>query len=143
MNRFELNSLLKDFLKFQEESKNSGETLPNEELIEKFLQNLKTEPAGDNKLQMFRDIQEECRNLYIKKQNDYGDSFGQTFNSIGIASSVTRIFDKVNRLVSLIKVGKQRMVEDEKIEDTLKDLANYSTMTVIELRLKGKDGENS
>ena len=49
----------------------------------------------------------------------------------------------VNRLESLsVKSEKDRLVKDEKIEDTLLDLANYSIMTLIELereKLNRKD----
>nr|DAG78548.1 MAG TPA: Nucleotide modification associated domain 1 [Caudoviricetes sp.] len=44
-----------------------------------------------------------------------------------------RLTDKLNRLCSLTKNSSQR-VQDESIEDTLKDLATYSVMTLIELR---------
>lgn len=69
--------------------------------------------------------------LYAKKNHDYGDSFGETFKKLGIISAVTRITDKVNRLQSLCT--KEQMVNDENIIDTLKDLANYSIVSIIEL----------
>lgn len=43
-----------------------------------------------------------------------------------------RLTDKLNRLCALTKSQTQR-VKDEFIEDTLRDLANYSIMTLIEL----------
>lgn len=43
-----------------------------------------------------------------------------------------RLTDKLNRLCALTKNQTQR-VKDESIEDTLRDLANYSIMTLIEL----------
>ncbi len=90
--------------------------------------------------------QEICKLLtetYKKKNEDYGNSFGNTFEKLGLVSAVTRIADKVNRLESLsVKSEKDRLVKDEKIEDTLLDLANYSIMTLIELereKLNRKD----
>ena len=47
-----------------------------------------------------------------------------------------RVEDKLNRLKELVK-GSQQMVNDESIEDTLMDLANYSIMALIEMRLNG------
>ena len=75
--------------------------------------------------------------VYLKKNQDYGDSFGKTYKSLGIISAVTRISDKYSRLVSLA-TKENRQVEDESIKDTLLDMANYCLMTVIEL----EDEEN-
>ena len=69
--------------------------------------------------------------MYSRKNHDYGDSFGETFKKLGLISAVTRISDKVNRLVSL---STKDAKVDESLEDTLLDLASYSVMTLIELR---------
>ena len=66
------------------------------------------------------------------KNHDYGDSFGDTYKKLGIISAVTRLSDKMNRLMSLA-VSHNAQVKDEKIEDTLLDMANYAIMTLIEL----------
>ena len=42
------------------------------------------------------------------------------------------MYDKLSRIVSLIQ-GADNKVRDESIVDTLKDLANYAIMSVIEL----------
>ncbi|EHN17052.1 DUF1599 domain-containing protein [Clostridium sporogenes] len=73
----------------------------------------------------------ELNEIYKNKNHDYGDSFGETYKKLGIISAVTRITDKVNRLQSL--AIKEQKVKDESIKDTLKDLANYSIMALIEL----------
>ena len=70
--------------------------------------------------------------VYKAKNHDYGDSFGDTFKKLGIISAVTRLSDKMNRLMSLA-VAHDAQVKDEKIEDTLLDMANYAIMTLIEL----------
>lgn len=70
--------------------------------------------------------------VYVSKNHDYGDSFGDTFQKLGIISAVTRLSDKMNRLMSLA-VQNDAQVKDEKIEDTLLDMANYAIMTLIEL----------
>lgn len=75
--------------------------------------------------------------VYLKKNQDYDDSFGKTYKSLGIISAITRISDKYSRLVSLA-TKENRQVEDESIKDTLLDMANYCLMTVIEL----EDEEN-
>jgi hypothetical protein len=43
-----------------------------------------------------------------------------------------RLEDKLNRARTLSK--KEALVNDEKIEDTLLDMANYAILAVIELR---------
>jgi len=74
---------------------------------------------------------------YRQKNHDYGDSFGQTFEKLGIISAITRISDKYNRICSLATLpDEERAVADEAIEDTLLDMANYCLMTVIELEKK-------
>lgn len=85
-----------------------------------------------DKQQEFNNIITEMSELYIAKNHDYGDAFGQTFAELGIISAITRISDKTNRLKSL--ATKEQCVDDERIEDTLMDLANYAVMTLIELQ---------
>jgi len=85
-----------------------------------------------DKQQEFKNITTEMAELYSKKNHDYGDAFGQTFAELGIISAITRISDKTNRLKSL--ATKDQLVDDERIEDTLMDLANYAVMTLIELQ---------
>lgn len=70
--------------------------------------------------------------VYRAKNHDYGDAFGDTFKKLGVISAVTRLSDKMNRLMSLA-VAHDAQVKDEKIEDTLLDMANYAIMTLIEL----------
>ena len=64
--------------------------------------------------------------LYAKKNHDYGNSFDDGMNKIGLAYGIGRIYDKVNRLVNVLKTT--FAIEDEKFTDTLEDLANYSVM---------------
>ncbi len=81
----------------------------------------------------------ELNETYKKKNSDYGDSFGGTYQKLGIISAVTRITDKVNRLTTLCtKPSAERQVLDESIEDTLLDTANYCIMTVMEMRGVGQ-----
>lgn len=77
-------------------------------------------------------ICQKLNQVYKAKNHDYGDSFGDTYKKLGIISAVTRLSDKMNRLVSLA-VKHDAQVKDEKIEDTLLDMANYAIMTLIEL----------
>lgn len=87
--------------------------------------------SGDTGQHMHRLICKELTETYIKKNHDYGDAFSETYDKLGIISAVTRITDKTNRLVSLCT--KEQRVDDETLEDTLMDLANYAIMTVMEM----------
>lgn len=85
----------------------------------------------------------ELNRTYINKNHDYGNSFSETYHSLGIISSVTRIIDKANRLVSLsTKPNNERKVLDESIKDTLLDMANYCIMTAMELEHDEEDRGN-
>ena len=70
-------------------------------------------------------------NLYIEKNHDYGDSVHDTFLKYGLTSFLVRMEDKLNRARTLNQ--KEAMVNDEKITDTLLDLANYAIIAVLEL----------
>ena len=82
-------------------------------------------------------ICKELNEIYAKKNADYGNSFGDTFQKLGLISAITRISDKYNRICNLAtKNSGETKVKDETIEDTLKDLANYCIMTLIEMQYK-------
>ena len=84
---------------------------------------------------MFKGIAETMCETYKAKNNDYGDSFGESVRKYGIISALTRISDKFNRLETLL-LNKNQLVKTESINDTLLDLACYSIMTIIELSKK-------
>ncbi len=92
--------------------------------------------AQKTKTEHHTDICAELNDIYHRKNADYGDSFGETFQKLGIISAITRITDKVNRLQSLCVRAAQ--VPDESVRDTLLDLANYAIMSVIELERSNK-----
>ena len=74
----------------------------------------------------------ELNYLYKAKNIAYGNSFGKTFEELGIISAITRMSDKMQRIKSLA-IGAKNNVANECIQDTLEDLANYCIMTLIEL----------
>lgn len=96
-----------------------------------------------NKAALHKEITEELNKIYIAKNADYGDAFGETYKKLGIISAVTRITDKVNRLQSLAtKSEEERMVKDESIVDSAKDLANYAIMLLIEMGYEPEEPED-
>lgn len=85
------------------------------------------------RLEHFTNIAEDIIALYEKKDRAYGNSFGDTFQKLGIISAVTRISDKYNRLCNLT-TNKDIDNLGESIEDTLKDMAAYCIMTIMEMK---------
>lgn len=71
----------------------------------------------------------EILELYEKKNSDYGNSFYKQLDEDGLLVSKIRLQDKLSRFSSIIKKDTIE-VEDEKLRDTLIDLATYSIMTV-------------
>lgn len=86
-----------------------------------------------DKIRKFELITQSMLETYKRKNADYGDSFGESVQELGIISAITRISDKCNRLKSLAKNSAK--VTDESMQDTLLDLANYAVMTLIETNM--------
>lgn len=80
--------------------------------------------------------------IYERKNSDYNDSFGKSFEEYGMAMPCIRLEDKLNRLKALTVHNKQQQVSDESVEDTLFDLANYAIMTLIEINLNKEEQTN-
>lgn len=91
-----------------------------------------------DQVQLFKQIVGDMSELYACKNHDYGDSFTQTVDEFGLVAPAIRLSDKLNRFKSLIKSPSQ--VTDEKLEDTLIDMASYAIMTVIWLRSHDHQG---
>lgn len=89
-------------------------------------------------VEKFRQIAQELGDLYEAKNKCYNNSFGDTYQKLGLISAVTRISDKYNRLCNL---ATNTDIDNlgESIEDTLQDLAAYAIMTLMELRNDRKD----
>lgn len=89
--------------------------------------------------ELFKQITTQMSEVYTAKNHDYGGSFTKSMDEFGLMSPVIRLSDKLERLKSLQRW--EPMVADEKIEDTLLDLANYAVMTLVELQMKrGEQG---
>jgi hypothetical protein len=81
----------------------------------------------------------ELNETYRIKNPAYGDAFGRTFQKYGPISALTRMNDKWDRIEALI-LGAENKVQDERLEDTLMDMACYCLMTIIELGLMKQEG---
>ena len=89
----------------------------------------------DPKTMIFLDYLESMKDLYIKKNHDYGDSVSKTFDEYGLVSFLVRMDDKMNRIKTLNKI-QDTAVRGEKIEDTLLDLANYAILALTEIEFR-------
>ena len=58
-----------------------------------------------NKVDKFKKIVNEMLDLYQRKQSDYGDSAGKTFDEWGLVSFLVRMNDKMNRIIRNIIVS--------------------------------------
>lgn len=114
----------------------------NEDAVTPFMMSLKPKgpipppPKRCKKFERFEAITKEMADTYERKNHDYGDSFTQGCDRFGYAYALGRIFDKFNRIETLLS-GKDAQVADEKITDTLTDMANYCIMYRIYLERKG------
>lgn len=75
--------------------------------------------------------------VYTKKNSDYGDAFGKSLDKHGMKAAIVRMEDKLGRLDSLTS-GTDQQIFDEKLEDTVLDLANYAIMTAMYMIEKGR-----
>lgn len=83
----------------------------------------------------FETITKEMHELYKNKNSDYGSSVNDTYKKYGMVSYLVRMEDKLNRARTLVQKQTQN-VHDEKLRDTLIDLANYTILAVMELDKK-------
>lgn len=105
--------------------------------------------TGD-KMSMFNNILDKMRKIHESKNNDYSPEgeFGNFSESerVGVEpwrGAFVRLQDKYTRCCNLIR-GKEQMVKNEALEDTLLDLANYAVIVlclrrIAENKLKSKD----
>lgn len=78
--------------------------------------------------------------LYKKKNADYGDSFAQMRKRYPEVIGM-KLWEKINRLCTLLEPGYAQKVSDEGIADTLMDIANYSIMELTERAMDKMDKE--
>lgn len=78
----------------------------------------------------FDKVVKELFDLYTKKNADYGDSFHNLYQDCGDMYPVTRIYEKAKRGIQLLLNGQQ--VKEESLRDTIRDMAVYCILTLIE-----------
>ena len=79
-----------------------------------------------DRIQQMKTVQNEALELFIKKNQDYGDAFAN-YGTIGV---LVRMGDKISRLQS-ITTKNISLINTESLRDTLIDLHNYSAMAIM------------
>lgn len=94
-----------------------------------------------DRLGIYQHIINNLEDTYKRKNSDYGNSVGDTYEKFGDISFLTRITDKYNRILSLADKGECGEVKDEALEDTILDLANYCLLWLVEREYAGQREE--
>ena len=94
-----------------------------------------------DRLGIYQYILSNLEDTYKRKNSDYGNSVGDTYEKFGDISFLTRITDKYNRILSLADKGECGEVKDEALEDTILDLANYCLLWLVEREYAGQRKE--
>lgn len=94
-----------------------------------------------DRLDIYQYILNGLEETYKNKNNDYGNSVADTYEKFGDLSFLVRITDKYNRLLTLCNPNNEQKVKDEKIDDTILDLANYCLLWLVEKEYKNQGGK--
>lgn len=91
-----------------------------------------------NKLEVHASICDGIKDLYRRKNADYGDSFGKA-RKVVPNYTLGKLYDKFSRYMNLSLAGEDTAQVDESIDDTLMDMANYAIMELTERRLEKEE----
>lgn len=91
-----------------------------------------------NKLEIHAGVCDGIKDLYQRKNADYGDSFAKARKAVP-NYTLGKLYDKFSRYMNLTIKGETSAQVDESLDDTLMDLANYAIMELTERRLE-KEG---
>lgn len=84
-----------------------------------------------DKRDLHKNICERIHETYLKKNADYGDSYKIVRDKIPNII-IGHLTEKLSRLETLLQDGYIPEIEDERIEDTLLDIANYAIIEIVE-----------
>lgn len=88
-----------------------------------------------NELERFDATRGESRAIFIRKNEAYGTAYSRR----GALGVLIRMEDKIARAINLILEGAEE--GDERLEDTLLDLDNYSTIAAMLAARRNLKGE--
>ena len=90
------------------------------------------------KLEVHASICDGIKDLYRRKNADYGDSFGKA-RKVVPNYTLGKLYDKFSRYMNLSLAGEDTAQVDESIDDTLMDMVNYAIMELTERRLEREE----
>jgi hypothetical protein len=93
----------------------------------------KTQSTQEIRILQYSKIRDEAFDIFKKKNSDYGDAFAD-YGSVGV---IVRMGDKIRRMSNITSTS-ITLVEDERLRDTLMDLANYAVMGLMLLDEKSE-----
>jgi len=108
------------------EKRLTGFIKPKEEVMSNL------EPTKEEQRNAHKNLLNYIENLYVTKNNAYGNSFSRLYEEVGILSAATSIGHKYHRFINLAKNGEENFGY-EGLRDTLVDMANYCLLAVMEL----------
>ena len=98
------------------------------------------ETKNGKKIQIHADLCAILHNLYVHKNNDYGDSFAKVRTEYPNAIAI-RLMDKLERVKQLLKPNHKTSIVNESLDDTLLDLANYCLLELTERKYERTSSE--
>ena len=101
--------------------------------LKDYIDVLKNEPDARS----FKKITDEMLDTYKAKNHDYDSSFSNLFKECGMTYAYGHMAEKLERVKSLMK--DEAKVKGEGMKDSLKDLANYAILTIMELERKEEE----
>ena len=87
----------------------------------------------------FEKIAKELVDLHTKKNSNYGNSYSKLYDELGEIAALVPLHNKLDRLTNLVKGGQNYF---ESKEDTLRDLASYAIMMLVEMHRKADEKDN-
>lgn len=80
----------------------------------------------NKRISQYNKVRDEAFSIFQKKNSDYGDAFAD-YGAVGV---IMRMGDKIRRMSNITSTS-VTLVEDERLRDTLMDLANYAVMGLM------------
>ena len=92
--------------------------------------------------ELFSTILGELFDTYKKKNSDYGNTFEKLFKEFGAVYAYFHMYEKLMRIKTLMSDLNPPKVEEESIKDSLKDLASYAILTLVQILQVEEENEN-
>ena len=108
------------------------EVAPLEEAPETIhIDSASTDKLVENNNSDFDSVCCELSALHLRKNKDYGNAFSDMYKRFGITYPIIHLEEKLKRIESLQSASNE--VKGETYVDSLKDLASYAIMTLMEI----------